>query len=369
MKMIRRFRVTYSSKVDFCERFGQNMRKKLLLVLFLLLLTGCDTVNLEGSLDYSEKADFSLSIEEFKPAESSISTATSEVITEAVTIVTTATSTITTKDIEATTTTVREITDVFENMEEEINEISCWEWEGKNGCTLTLRRPLSEEDLHDMLGVTIVNVSLSESVDLSKLVRLAPLEKLQIEYDQTDEPYEIGGLNNLLCADISEIYISGNGHLLDLSGVRNETISTVFLVDVVLKSNHQSAFPNLIDFIGVEIGFEEESPFLPFASAKKVYLNSCNYKNVNSISAFSEVEDLTIMASDISELNVLQELPKLSKVTLWSSVLTQPCSIYALENLEHINYIAYQFSLFAEPEEALLREWYPDCCFHVLYGI
>lgn len=113
---------------------------------------------------------------------------------------------------------------------------------------------------------------------------------------------------------------------------------------------------------------ESEDPFLPFANAKEVYVRACTLDDINTIRVFSEVENLTLYDGDTSELNVLQDFPYLTEIALYGSP-PRICSIDALKNLPAIESIHYGFTCFTEEEEALLKEWYPDCYLHVLYGI
>ncbi len=332
-----------------------NMRKKLLLSLLLFLLAGCGTTVPEIAPDFSMKEENSFRTEEPQP---NITAETEPMVT------TTEALTTTVKTTEATTTTPAFTTSIYGNAENGENEIIR---EGKY-CCLTLWRPLSEEELDILSGVNDIEISLRKSVDLSALARFAPLEYLRIECDPTSEPFELIGVSELLCVDIEKIYIGGGGQLLDLSGVQNEKASDISFWGVILRSDSSTSFPSLDQFSVTGVKLENKNPFSPFKNAKKVYLFACTLDDINTIRVFSEVEKLTLFDGDTSKLNVLHDFQYLSEIALYGSP-PRICRVDALKNLLSIESIHYGFACFTEEEEALLKEWYPDCYLHVLYGI
>lgn len=330
------------------------IKKILLLLLFFLLLTGCVTTAPEIASDFTGKEESSFHTEEPQP---DIMAETEPTVTATEPIATTTKTT--------TTTTTAATTSVFGNAENGENEII----RGENFCLLTLRRPLSEEELDILSGVNDIEISLHEPVDLSVLARFAPLEYLRIECDPTSEPFEIIGVSELLCADIEIIYIGGSGsHLLDLSGAQNGKTSLFHIWDVVLKTDSSTSLPSLNQISATSVKLESKEPFLPFANAKEVYIRDCTLDDINTIRVFSKVEKLTLFDGNTSELNVLQDFPCLSEIALFGSP-PQICSIDALKDLPAIEKIHYGHTCFTEEEEALLKEWYPDCDLHVLYGL
>lgn len=332
------------------------MRKKLLLSLLLFLLAGCGTTVPEIAPDFTVGEESAFYTEAPKPDITTTVTTTAPLTTTAKTTTTTATT---------TTTTTEATTIVYGNAENGENEII----RGEKACRLTLRRPLSEEELDILSGVNYIQISLHESVDLSVLARFAPLECLRIECDPTSEPFELIGVSELLCSDIETIYIGGSGsQLLDLSGAQNNMTSFLFIWEVVLRTDPSTSFPSLNKFSVMGAKLESEDPFLPFANAKEVYVRACTLDDINTIRVFSEVEKLTLYDGDTSKLNVLQDFPYLSEIALFGSP-PRMCSIDALKNLPAIESIHYGFTCFTEEEEALLKEWYPGCYLHVLYGL
>lgn len=329
-----------------------NMRKKLLLLLLPFLLAGCGTADSEIAPDFSVKEESTFHTEAPKPDTTTAVTTIAPLTTTEKTTTTTA------------TTTTEATTIAFGNAENGENEIIREE----KYCYLTLQCPLSEEELDILSGVNDIEISLHESVDLSVLTRFAPLEHLRIECDPTSEPFEIIGVSELLCADIETIYIGGGGLLLDLSGVQNDKASDISFWSVILRSDSSTSFPSLNQFSAARVKLENSAPFSPFATAKTVYLFACTLDDINTIRVFSEVEKLTLFDGDTSELNVLQDFPYLTEIALYGSP-PRICSIDALKNLPAIESIHYGFTCFTEEEEALLKEWYPDCYLHVLYGI
>lgn len=333
------------------------MKKRLLLLLpFFLLLAGCGMADPEIASDFTVIEESAFRTEEPQPdvtSDMEPTVTTTEPLTTAA------------KTTEATTTT----TSVSENTEKRADDISYGVYEGKKSSEIALQHPLSEEDLDTLRDVDKLTVVLSEFMDLSMLLRLESLESVRIEYETTGEPCEIEGLDELLRADLSELTICGGGNVLNLNGIQNDHLSHFFIIEATLKTDQLTSFENMNLFEAFRVTFEEESPFSPFQSAKKVHIQYCDYKSVNSISAFSEVESLSIIACDISELNALQDLPQLFEVALYTERRAHMCGVDALKNLHSIERIHYGFSFFSEEEEALLKEWYPDCYFHVIYGI
>lgn len=333
-----------------------NMRKKLLLLLLPFLLAGCGTTVPEIAPDFTVKEESSFHTEEPQP----------DIMAETEpTVTTTAPLTTTEKTTTTTATATTEATTItFGNAENGENEIIR---RGK-GCHLTLRRPLSEEELDILSGITNIGISLCESVDLSVLARFAPLEGLYIECAPTDESFEFVGINELFRADIKEFYIFGCNRLLDLCEIQNDKSSYLCLQEVVLQTDSSTSFPSLNQLNVTSVKLESEDPFLPFANAKEVYIRDCTLDDINMIRVFSEVENLTLYDGDTSELNVLQNFPYLTEVALYGSP-PRICSIDALKDLPAIEIIHYGHTCFTEEEEALLKEWYPDCDLHVLYGL
>lgn len=334
------------------------MIKKILPLLSLfLLLTGCGTTVPEIAPDFLMKEESSFHTEEPQP----------DIMVETeLTVTTTAPLTTAEKTTTTTATTTTEATTIaFGNAENGENEII----RGEKACRLTLRCPLSEEELDILSGVNYIQISLHEPVDLSVLARFAPLEYLRIECDPTSEPFEIIGVSELLSADIEIIYIGGSGgQLLDLSGAQNNATLLLFVWEVVLRTDSSTSFPSLNKFSAMGAKLESEKPFLPFANAKEVYIRDCTLDDINTIREFSKVEKLTLFDGNTSELNVLQDFPCLSEIALFGSP-PQICSIDALKDLPAIEKIHYGHTCFTEEEEALLKEWYPDCDLHVLYGL
>lgn len=333
-----------------------NMRKKLLLLLLLFLLAGCGTAGSEIDSDFTVKEESTFHTEEPQP---DIAGETEPTVTTTALLTTTEKTTTTTA-----TTTTEAATIALENAENGGNEIT---WEGKY-CYLTLRRPLSEEELDILSDFTKIEIILCEPVDCSVLARLAPLESLRIECKPTGESFELIGVSELLCADIEAIYIGGGNLILDLSGVQNDKALDICFWSVILRSDSSTSFPSLDQFSATHVKLENSAPFSPFATAKTVYLFACTLNDINTIRVFSEVENLTLYDGDTSELNVLQDFPYLTEIALYGSP-PRICSIDALKNLPAIESIHYGFTCFTEEEEALLKEWYPDCYLHVLYAI